>query len=208
MDEPFTFTSFKYPHSPHRRWSARGVAHDGAQFLFWRREIEMVYPSTGCRRFFREPALEFVFVDRGYKMALWFDEQGAFGGLYADVCLPPRVDLETHRVDFLDLDLDVQILGVDAVAQVLDREEFAQNRRALRYPATLSSFAEGALDRLLRDISLRRHPLDRPYEAWWNVLAERLAGDGRSGENGGESYRQSNNDGPSQDKRSGQGGKR
>jgi protein associated with RNAse G/E len=173
----YTFTSYKYPHTPHRRWVAYGLfPGDGCQ-LFVRRNTAMRYVGTRRRPWFPEPCWEFVWPDRGYKMALWFHEDGRFGGLYADVCLPPKVDDAQATVDFLDLDLDVVAQEEEGSLQVrvVDREEFARNRSRLHYPGTLSAFAEGALGRLLSDVSQRRYPLDRPLSAWRDELFLRLS---------------------------------
>ena len=176
MPGVYTFTSYKYPHTPHRRWIAYGPFEGEGCALFVRRDILMSYVGTRRRHFFHEPGWEIVWPDRGYKMSLWFRDDGSFGGLYADVCAPPAVDHEQRTVDFLDLDLDVvaheEQEGLKV--RVLDRQEFVHNRRALGYPGTLTAFAEGALGRLLADISRRRYPLDRPLAQWREELLARL----------------------------------
>ncbi len=172
MAQRYTFTSYKYPRTPHRRWTAYGPFEgDGCQ-LFVRRDVVMSYVGTRRRWFNHEACLEIVWSDRGYKMAIWFRDSGEFGGLYADVCLPPEIDPGAATVEFIDLDLDV--VAHDEAGElrvrVLDREEFARNRQTLQYPGTLTAFAEGALGRLLADISRRRYPLDRPLASWRSEL--------------------------------------
>ncbi len=177
MAQAYKFTSYKYPHTPHRRWTAYGpFPGEGCQF-FVRRDVMMSYVGTRRRWFNHEPCLEIIWTDRGYKMALWYRDDGTFGGLYADVCLPPEVNPDARSVEFLDLDLDVVAHdeGGELHVRVLDRQEFLRNRKALRYPGTLSAFAEGALGRLLADISRRRYPLDRPLSAWHAELLALLA---------------------------------
>ncbi|MDA8346843.1 MAG: DUF402 domain-containing protein [Thermaerobacter sp.] len=176
MPQAYTFTSYKYPRTPHRRWLAYGpFPGEGCQ-LFVRRDVEMLYVGTRRRWFNHEPCWEIVWPDRGYKMALWFRDDGGFGGLYGDICLPPDIDSEAQTVDFLDLDLDVvgHEEGGALRVRVIDRQEFIRNRRALHYPGTLAAFAEGALGRLLSDIGGRRYPLDRPLAQWRDELLARL----------------------------------
>lgn len=176
MAKIYTFTSRKYPQKPHRRWQAFGpFPGEGCQ-LFVRQDTVMSYVGTRKRLIFSEPCWEIVWPDRGYKMAMWFLQDGSFGGIYADVCLPPEIDAEIGTVEFLDLDLDVQVRGSDGAlsVRILDRQEFLRNRRALHYPGTLAAYAEAALARLLSDIARRRYPLDRPLRQWHEELIRRL----------------------------------
>lgn len=168
--ERYTLTSYKYPWSPHRRWPVYGpVAGEEGCLLFARpRDMWMEYVGKDAGIFFAQPSWDFVWPDRGYKLALWFEADGSFGGLYGDVCMRPVVDRERRAVDFLDLDLDVICRSADGPAEVLDRDEFEERRGG--YPASLAAFAEGALERLLADVARRAYPLDRPLDVWRKML--------------------------------------
>ena len=181
--EPYTLTSYKYPWTPHRRWPAYGpVAGEEGCLLFARpANTWMEYVGQEKGIFFAQPSWDFVWPARGYKLALWFQPDGSFGGIYGDVCLSPKVDRAARRVDFLDLDLDVLCRSPQGPPEVLDRDEFEERRRG--YPPSLAAFAEGALDRLLRDIGRRAYPLDRPLDAWRQMLTDAIAGAG-AGESG------------------------
>ena len=170
----YTLTSYKHPWTPHRRWPAYGpVAGEGGCLLFARpRDTYMEYVGQEKGIFFAQSSWDFVWPDRGYKLALWFAEDGSFGGIYGDVCMRPRVDRQRRRVDFLDLDLDVVCRSEGGPPEVVDRDEFAERRG--RYPASLATFAEGALERLLQDIGRRAYPLDRPLDLWRQMLADTL----------------------------------
>jgi protein associated with RNAse G/E len=172
--ELYTLTSYKHPWTPHRRWPAYGpVAGEGGCLLFARpADTYMEYVGQEKGIFFSQPSWDFVWPDRGYKLALWFEADGSFGGIYGDICLRPRVVRQTRRVDFLDLDLDVICRSETGPAEVVDRDEFEARRG--RYPASLAAFAEGALERLLADIARRAYPLDRQLGAWKDMLASTL----------------------------------
>ena len=174
--ERYVLTSHKYPWTPHRRWPAYGpVPGEEGCLLFARpTNIWMEYVGQEKGIFFAEPSWDFVWPARGYKLALWFQRDGSFGGIYGDVCMSPRVDRAARRVDFLDLDLDVVCRSEGGPPEVVDRDEFAQRRRG--YPASLAAFAEGALERLLGDIAAKAYPLDRPLDVWRQMLTETLAG--------------------------------
>ncbi len=170
--ERYTLTSYKYPWTPHRRWPAYGpVPGDEGCLLFARPEnIWMEYVGQGKGLFFAEPSWDFVWPARGYKLALWFQADGSFGGIYGDICMPPKVDRDARTVDFLDLDLDVVCGSEHGRPEVVDRDEFEERRRG--YPASVASFAEGALERLLADIAAGAYPLDRPIDVWRKMLTE------------------------------------
>ena len=170
----YVLASYKHPWRPHRSWRTWGpVAGRGGCLLFARpRDTWMTYDGREQGLFFHEPSWDFVWPDRGYKLALWFRDDGAFGGLYADVCLAPRIDPVRRRVEFLDLDLDVVRRTAQGPFEVLDRDEFDAHRR--HYPASLAAFAEGALERLLSDLEAARYPLDRPLSDWRRELAGTL----------------------------------
>ena len=173
--ERYTLTSHKHPWTPHRRWPAYGPVQGEEGCLLFARPaaVWMEYVGQGKGIFFAEPSWDFVWPGRGYKLAIWFERDGSFGGLYGDVCMAPRVDRAGRRVDFLDLDLDVVLRGADGALEVVDRDEFEQRRSG--YPASLAAFAEGALERLLGDIRRRAYPLDRPLDVWRQMLAATLA---------------------------------
>ena len=172
--ERYVLTSHKYPWTPHRRWPAYGPVEGEQGCLLFARpaNIWMEYVGQEKGIFFAEPSWDFVWPARGYKLALWFQQDGSFGGIYGDICMSPRVDREERRVDFLDLDLDVVCRGESGPPEVVDRDEFEERRGG--YPASLAAFAEGALERLLGDITAKAYPLDRPLDVWRKMLTETL----------------------------------
>jgi protein associated with RNAse G/E len=173
--ERYTLTSYKYPWTPHRRWPAYGPVQGEEECLLFARprDVWMEYVGQEKGIFFAEPSWDFVWPARGYKLALWFEADGSFGGLYGDICMAPKVNRLTRRVDFLDLDLDVVVRGDGGSPEVVDRDEFEERRQG--YPASLAAFAEGALERLLGDIRAGAYPLDRPLDVWRQMLTATVA---------------------------------
>lgn len=172
----FRFECRKYDGSVQRTWSAHGPLREDGLLLFGYRQAEMVYPGTGGRMHFASPALHLVQPSLGRLVTLWFSEAGDLAGIYVDICLPPRVDGERHRVEFLDLDLDVRVLpGAEGMlAEELDRAEFLEHRRAMRYPPALTAFALAALDRAVRDLGEHRAPFSRTADWWHGQLVHLL----------------------------------
>lgn len=154
MPSSFRFASRKYGGAVHRTWSAHGPLREEGFLLFGYRQAEMVYPASGRHVRFDAPALHLVRPSIGQLATLWFGAAGDLEGVYVDICLPPRVDMERRRVEFLDLDLDVRALPAaeGMLAEELDRAEFLAHRRSTHYPLALAAFAQASLRRTLRDL--------------------------------------------------------
>ena len=93
-----------------------------------------------------DTAIEVYFLDRWYNV--WhFREHTTYTNLwYANVATP--ADFDGHTLKWTDLDLDVRC-HPDRSLEVLDEDEFEQNRLSMRYPDDLVDRAIDAKNEIL-----------------------------------------------------------
>lgn len=130
--------STKWDGSPHREFAAVELGTDACGTWLWLpegnpiRTPELSFPAVGGLWLFPTDTW----------WSAWFVPQLAAAGrpeqVYVDIATPVRRTADL--IEFVDLDLDVERLGDGAVC-VLDEDEFALNRKRLRYPAELADRA-------------------------------------------------------------------
>lgn len=84
--------------------------------------------------------------------------------IYIDVTTPNRRTGDSF--DFIDLDLDVEVVGAGQVT-VLDRDEFVTNAQAWHYPPATVEAAEATCSRMQAALTDRQPPFDGTYLHWW-----------------------------------------
>lgn len=90
--------------------------------------------------------------------------------LYVDITTPAVVT--PTRIEFIDLDLDVEILGA-APPTVLDRDEFDAHRAEWHYPEFLVGAAERTADEILAVMSELAEPFGSVWRSWLEVAQTR-----------------------------------
>ena len=93
--------------------------------------------------------------------------------LYVDVTTPAVV--EPGLITFVDLDLDVEILG-DAAPAVLDRDEFDEHRRQWGYPESVVDEATSTAAAMLAVMAELAEPFGSVWRRWLAVARERFPG--------------------------------
>jgi hypothetical protein len=91
--------------------------------------------------------------------------------LYVDITTPAVV--MPDLITFIDLDLDVEILG-DAPPVVLDEDEFEQHRREWDYPEAVVERATRTAAEMLAAMSELAEPFGTVWRGWWSVASERF----------------------------------
>ncbi len=90
--------------------------------------------------------------------------------LYVDITTPAVIGPDL--IEFVDLDLDVQILG-DAPAAVLDRDEFDAHRAEWGYPEPVVGAAERTVAEMLAAMSELAEPFGSAWRRWLAVALGR-----------------------------------
>ncbi len=92
-------------------------------------------------------SIEIYFTDRWYNV-LHLREHTAYPNLwYSNIAMPARFDGKT--LQWVDLDIDIRCY-LDGSLQVLDEDEFEQNRVEMGYPSEVVECALTARDEVLR----------------------------------------------------------
>lgn len=90
--------------------------------------------------------------------------------LYVDITTP--AEITAHRIEFVDLDLDVQILG-DGPPVVLDRDEFDAHRAEWCYPEPVVAAAERTVNEIMTVMSGPAEPFGSVWQNWLRVARTR-----------------------------------
>lgn len=80
-----------------------------------------------------------------------------------DITTPPEWD--GSRLTFIDLDLDV-ICRLDGTVEIIDQDEFEENRTTYDYPDELVEGAIAAADRAAALLRAGTEPFDETAEGW------------------------------------------
>lgn len=83
--------------------------------------------------------------------------------IYVDITTPPEWD--GSRLTFIDLDLDV-ICRLDGTVEIIDQDEFEENRTTYDYPDELVEGAIAAADRAAALLRAGTEPFDETAEGW------------------------------------------
>lgn len=91
--------------------------------------------------------------------------------LYVDITTPAVV--APGLITFVDLDLDVEILG-DAAPVVLDEEEFEEHRRQWHYPDAVVDAATRTAAEIRAVMAGPAEPFGSVWRRWWATALERF----------------------------------
>lgn len=87
--------------------------------------------------------------------------------VYVDISTP---NLRVGDVfEFVDLDLDVEVVGAGPVT-VLDRDEFTDHARTWCYPVEMVTAAEATCGHVTTALTNHQAPFDGAYLTWWRKV--------------------------------------
>lgn len=160
--DPVTVQFFKYPDRPHWRHTMVWLGED-------KHGVWLGAPVGTVVQRGKEPpvTMEHAFVQlipEGGWWAAIFNAESSRTRVYVDVTTPPQW-VTPHRVEMIDLDLDV-ILRRDGTLEVDDEDEFELHRRQLAYPQRLVDAARGAAARLVVALETENAPFDGSSGKW------------------------------------------
>lgn len=155
-------------------WTIRALKWDRERHIEW--QSHFVGEANGVLHFFtplRTPInhysrQSFFETDNQSDLFFWRDEwfnvymnyasRGHLRDYYCNVALPPEIDYQTRTLQFVDLDLDVQIRWEKFL--VLDEHEFIDHTRKYGYPPEVQRKARRVVDWLIDRWKIRQFPFD------------------------------------------------
>lgn len=154
-DRLVTINSRKYDGHIRRSWKG-GLVHESNELLIlvgkFNEEIEhtdLGHISAGTVSF------EHFWLDRWYNIFRFHEPNGTLKAHYANITMPPT--FADSVIDYVDLDIDV-VVWPDGRIEVLDRDDFENNKLSYNYSEDIIRGAEDALAKLLAIIERREFP--------------------------------------------------
>lgn len=89
---------------------------------------------------------EYYWLDRWYNIFRFHNADGTLRNYYFNISMPPVFAGE--ELNFIDLDIDIIVLP-DSSYQILDRDEFLQNKHKFNYPKQTCDKVESTLTELI-----------------------------------------------------------
>lgn len=150
-----TINSRKYDGRIRRSWKG-GLVHDSGDLIIlvgsFNEEVEhndLGRISAGTVSF------EHFWFDRWYNVFRFHEPDGTLKAHYANIAMPPTFD--GGVIDYVDLDIDV-VVWPDRRVDVLDRDDFEDNKLKYGYPDEVIRQAESGLKRVLEIIENNHLP--------------------------------------------------
>ncbi|MBE3595978.1 MAG: DUF402 domain-containing protein [Hydrogenibacillus sp.] len=155
IGDRFVIESYKFDGKMHRRWQDNVLIADGRRVICGNDAVT-VTEADGSTWTTREPAICFFDRREWYNVIAMIRPDGIH--YYCNISTPAV--WQKGVLVYTDLDLDVRV-SPDGQYEVLDEEEFRENRERYAYPLKIVTQARSALGRLLRRIAAHRAPFDR-----------------------------------------------
>ncbi|MBA2380210.1 MAG: DUF402 domain-containing protein [Blastocatellia bacterium] len=156
MDQTIiTVNSRKFDRSISRTWTCELVEADESLItLLGVFTFDVSHPNLGAIAQ-GTVSYEYFWQDRWYNVFRFHNPDGSLRNWYCNICMPPEFVGTT--LDYIDLDIDI-VIWPDGTREVLDRDEFAANAAAFKYPADIINNAETALSDVLAMIDNAEFP--------------------------------------------------
>lgn len=175
MDAPETgsdieIQSYKHNGKIHRVWEKNHVLKATDKIVLGANDHTYVTESDGRVWTTREPAITYFHKDYWFNVISMLRPDGIH--YYCNISSPFVYDHEALK--YIDYDLDVKVFP-DMTYKLLDEDEFAENKQAMRYPAAITPILYNQIEILLMWIKEHHGPFANGFvEAWYErYLANR-----------------------------------
>ncbi len=153
-----TVNTYKYDGAPHRSWKGELVERrDDLLVLAGVFEEEISHSKLGIIKP-QTVSYEYYWLDRWYNIFSFHEPGGGLRNYYCNIGMPPK--FENNVLEYVDLDIDV-LVSPEFEVEILDRDEFEQNKVLYSYPEDLILKTRHALDELKEMIERRIFPFLR-----------------------------------------------
>lgn len=157
MNQFFTINSRKYDGSIHRTWNAELKSQKESLLIFEGVfEEEIKHSILGVIRR-GTISYEYYWTDRWYNIFRFHEPNGDLRNFYCNVSQPPTMN--GNILDYTDFDIDI-LVNADLSYQILDVDEFNENRRLLGYTSEIVKKVDKSVSELINLIENKDFPFD------------------------------------------------
>jgi len=160
----FSIVSEKHDGSLHRAWMTNHLLYNDERIIIASNYDTVVTESSGNQWTTNEPAICYFPKDKWYNIVLLFTPNDYY--YYCNICSP--FWWEQHDVlVYIDYDIDV-IVDSSLHYDVVDRDEYEQNRKKYRYANVVCETIERSLDQLVSLVETKADPFNRHFVERWS----------------------------------------
>jgi len=151
-------SSLYFDQSPKTTWIADRLVSDDGNHLVFTNSAPFKCIDRGKEREFPLQLEQYFWREKWFNIFAHINPDGSFSRWYCNVATPAKFD--GKELTFTDLDLDLSVLP-DGKYEVLDRDEFEENKEKFGYPKNTIAKAETALTTLKRMVEKREYPFNK-----------------------------------------------
>ncbi len=147
--------SRKMDNKIHRSWNTKLIEQNASLLiLFGEFKNEIIHKHLGVIRR-GTLSYEYYWFDRWYSVFRFLEPDGSLRNFYCNINKPPI--FENNILNYIDLDIDV-IVWNDYQREILDVDEFEENKKKYNYSEKLVKKTKDSLTELLELIDNRHFP--------------------------------------------------
>jgi protein associated with RNAse G/E len=147
--------SRKMDNKIHRSWNTKLIEQNASLLiLFGEFKNEIIHKHLGVIRR-GTLSYEYYWFDRWYSVFRFHEPDGSLRNFYCNINKPPI--FENNILNYIDLDIDV-IVWNDYQREILDVDEFEENKKKYNYSEKLVKKTKDSLTELLELIDNRHFP--------------------------------------------------
>jgi protein associated with RNAse G/E len=147
--------SRKMDNKIHRSWNTKLIEQNASLLiLFGEFKNEIIHKHLGVIRR-GTLSYEYYWFDRWYSVFRFHEPDGSLRNFYCNINKPPI--FENNILNYIDLDIDV-IVWNDYQSEILDVDEFEENKKKYNYSEKLVKKTKDSLTELLELIDNRHFP--------------------------------------------------
>lgn len=158
IGQEIEITAFKHDGRMHRTWRTMTLVSEDDEKLILANEFAKVVEADGKNWFTPEPAVCVFYKKKFYNVIAMLKKDGIY--FYCNLSSPALVDEEGLK--YIDYDLDLRVLP-NYNYEILDEDEFAQNKKDLKYESSLIKILNNTLENLIKKVLNKEKPFKHQY---------------------------------------------
>jgi len=166
MSDPITVQFFKYPDRPHWRHEMVRLGEDRHGVWLGAAAGSVVQRADEAPITLADPFVQLI-PPSAYWSLIYNGEDNRYP-FYVDIATPATW-VDDHRVEMIDLDLDI-VRRKDGTVAVLDEDEFLDHQVRLSYPDSLIDRARTTAAGLVLDLERSQEPFGETPRRWLDGL--------------------------------------
>lgn len=158
VGEKIEATAYKHNGKMHRKWRTLSVIEHKEDVIILANKFAKVLEEDGKNWFTPEPAVSFFYKDEFFNVIAMLKDDGIY--FYCNLSSPALIDAEGLK--YIDYDLDVRVKP-DFSYEILDEDEYAENKKNYNYPDDLKEVIKHTLEKLINKIVKKEMPFNHKY---------------------------------------------